>query len=102
MNRKNPRRASVRAETRTYGTDSPTRQKPRALSITPLHHLQKRWLDDGLPEHMIPATRESSSFGFIFSCLAPWIWRLNRLTGCPSGAGKNVSHTMYLVCQVCV
>ena len=37
---KNPRRASVRAETRTYGTDSPSRQKPRALSITPLHNLK--------------------------------------------------------------
>ena len=61
MNAENPRRASVRAETRTYGTDSPSRQKPRALSITPLHHLQKkRRLNDGLPAHMIPTTRESS------------------------------------------
>ena len=39
---------------------------------------------------------------FNFSCLAPWIWRFNRLTGCPPGAGKNVSHTMDLVCQVYV
>ena len=37
-----------------------------------------------------------------FSCLAPWIWCLNRLTGCPPGAGENVSHTMDLVCQVYV
>ena len=32
---KNPQRASVRAETRTYGTGSPSREKSRALSITP-------------------------------------------------------------------
>ena len=38
---KNPRRASVRAETRAYRTDSPSRQKSRTLSITPLHHLKK-------------------------------------------------------------
>ena len=36
------RKASVRAETRTYGTDSPSRLKSRALSITPLHHPQKK------------------------------------------------------------
>ena len=39
---KNPRRASVSAETRTYGTNSPSRWKSRALSFTPLHHLQKK------------------------------------------------------------
>ena len=39
---KNPRRARVRAETRTCGTDSPSRSKSRALSITPLHHPQKK------------------------------------------------------------
>ena len=31
---KNPQRARVRAETRTCGTDSPSRSKSRALSIT--------------------------------------------------------------------
>ena len=54
---KNPRRASVCAETRTYGTDSPSRWKSRALSITLLHHPQKK---DGSITHMIPSTRESS------------------------------------------
>ena len=55
---KNPRRASVRAETRIYGTDSPSRQKSRALSITPLHHPQKKSrLNDGLPAHAIRSTR---------------------------------------------
>ena len=39
---KNPRRARVRAETRTYGTDSPSRSKPRALSITPSHRPQNK------------------------------------------------------------
>ena len=39
---RNPQRASVRAKTRTYGTDLPSRQKSCALSITPLHHLQKK------------------------------------------------------------
>ena len=39
---KNPRRARVRAETRTCGTDSPSRPKSRALSITPLHHPQTK------------------------------------------------------------
>ena len=57
---KNPRRARVRAETRTYGTDSPSRSKSRALSITPLHYPQKRRLNDGLTAHMIRSTRESS------------------------------------------
>ena len=60
MRMEKSRRASVRAETRTYGTDLPSRQKSRALSITPLHHLQKRRLNDGLPAHMISSTRESS------------------------------------------
>ena len=46
------RRASVRAETRTYGTDSPSRWKSRALSIMPLHHPQERWLNDGLNIHI--------------------------------------------------
>ena len=35
---KNPRRASVRTETRTYCTESPSRQKSRELSITPSRH----------------------------------------------------------------
>ena len=39
---KNPLRARVRAETRTCGTDSPSRSKSRELSITPLHHPQKK------------------------------------------------------------
>ena len=39
---KNPRRASVRAETRTYGTDLPSRLKSCALSITPSHRPQKK------------------------------------------------------------
>ena len=39
---KNPRRARVRADTRTYGTDSPSRWKSPALSITPLHHHHKK------------------------------------------------------------
>ena len=55
---KNPRRASVRAETRTYGTDSPSRSKSCTLSITPSS--KKRWLDDGLQAHMIRSTWESS------------------------------------------
>ena len=55
----NLRTASLLPETRTYGTDSPSRQKPCALSITPLHHLQKRRLNDRLPAHMIPSTQES-------------------------------------------
>ena len=38
---KNPRRARVRAETRACGTDSPSRSKQRAPSITPSHHPQK-------------------------------------------------------------
>ena len=57
---KNPRRARVRAETRTCGTDSPSRSKSRALSITPSHRPQKRRLDDGLQAHAIQPTRESS------------------------------------------
>ena len=57
---KNSRRARVRAETRTYGTDSPSRSKLRALSITPLHHPQIRRLNDGLPAHANRSTRESS------------------------------------------
>ena len=57
---KNPRRARARAETRTYGTDSPSRSKSRALSITPLHHPHKRRLNDGLLAHAIRSTRESS------------------------------------------
>ena len=40
---KNPQRANVCAETRTYVTDSHSRQKSRAPSITPLHHLKKDW-----------------------------------------------------------
>ena len=39
---KNPLRTRVRAETRTCGTDSPSRSKSRELSITPLHHPQKK------------------------------------------------------------
>ena len=35
---KNPRRARARAENRTYGTDSPSRSRSHALSITPTHH----------------------------------------------------------------
>ena len=60
MNGKNPRRASVRAETGTYGTDSPSTSKSRALSITPTHNSQKKRLDDGLPAHANRSTRESS------------------------------------------
>ena len=37
-----------------------------------------------------------------FSCLAAWIWCLNRLNGCLPGAGKNVSENTDLVCQVYV
>ena len=57
---KNQQRARVRAETRTCGTDSPSRSKSRALSITPSHRPQKRRLDDGLQAHAIRPTRESS------------------------------------------
>ena len=39
---KNPLGARVRAETRTYGTDSPSRPKSRELSITPSHHPQQK------------------------------------------------------------
>ena len=38
---KNPRRARVRAETQTCGTDSPSRSKSRALSTTSLHPPKK-------------------------------------------------------------
>ena len=54
-------KASVRAETRTYGTDSPSRSKSRAHY--PSRHCTipiKRRLNDGLPAHMIRSTRESS------------------------------------------
>ena len=37
-----PLRARVRAETRTCGTDSPSRSKSREPSITPSHHPQKK------------------------------------------------------------
>ena len=39
---KNPRRERVRAETRTCSTNSPSRSKSCVLSITPLHHPQKK------------------------------------------------------------
>ena len=41
---KNPRRARVRPETQTCGTDSPiaSRSESRVLSITPSHHPQKK------------------------------------------------------------
>ena len=58
--KKKPTRARVCAETRTCGSDSPSRSKSRALSITPLHHPQKRRLNDGLQAHAIRSTRESS------------------------------------------
>ena len=61
---KNPQRASVHAETRTYGTDSPSRQKPRALSITPLHYLQKM-----TAQGRTSSTHDSIHTGVIGRCL---------------------------------
>ena len=61
-------KSSSRAETRTCGTDSPSRSKSRELSITPLHHPQiKRWLNDGLQAPAIRSTRESSEDVFTYS-----------------------------------
>ena len=35
-----------------------------------------------------------------FSCLAPWIWCFNHLTGCPSGVGKTTA-TPWIRCVKC-
>ena len=59
-------KASVRAETRTYGTDSPSRSKSRTLSIT-FAPSSKRRLNDGLPARVNQSTRESSEDVFMYT-----------------------------------
>ena len=56
-------KASVRAETRTYGTDTPSRSKSRALSITPLHHPRKK-----TPQWRTSSTLDSIHTGVIGRC----------------------------------
>ena len=60
---KNPRMASVRAETRTYGTDSPSRQKSSTLSITLSHHPQKK-----MAQRRTSSTHDSIHTGVIGRC----------------------------------
>ena len=95
------------AKTRTCDTDSPSKLKSRALSITPLHHPQKK--DGSMTNFQHTQSDPHGSHFFQLSfILTPFFPKkknlcslstleggvLKRLTACNSGAGKMSERTL--------